>query len=1102
MLVIRVLGPLELEVDGKPVEVPRRRPARLLLGYLALRRGPHTRGDLAAALWPGTLESSARASLRSALAAARRSLGQAADSYIVRAGDTVGLAGPELVAVDVELFDALVAEGRPDHALELARGPLLQGLGADFITALRAERLARTSDLLGELARREEERGALDRALEHTRAQVALDPLAEPPNRELIRRLAASGDRASALAAYAELSDRFRTELRTVPSAPTRRLADDVRRGATEAAQDGPTPLPPGLAAADRGAFVDREDALRALGRAAAAAAKGEPRVALVSGVPGVGKSALAAHFAAAAAGSATVLLGRCREEVAAPLEPFADALRHYAAGASADRLQRELPPAAAELGGLVPELADHAPARALPADLLADGGRLERAVAETVLAAARERLLVVVLEDVHAARPAAARVIERLVAAEGARLLLVLTVRETELARAPPAQRLVRRLRRAPGVVPLALGPFDRAAVGSLARALRGSDVDPALVDRVHARSEGHPLFASELLASAREPEDNAGSPLPEPVQDFVLDEIGRLAPDARAALSVASAIGSEFDLATVAAVAEMPEQRALDALDEAVLARVVRELPDRIGRYEFRHSLIREGVYESLTATRRAHLHRAIAAAGGASAAQPSAIVGHLERAGELVSPVELADHVARAAAAASEQGAYHDAGALYARACEALEPDAAHAVRRCELLVSLGHARRRAGEGDAGRESFRAAGGLARRLGRADLLRAAAEGICTLPFSPGDQPADRSAIAILEDALAELPPSEGATRARLLARLASERYYEAAPAETDSLAREALELARTTGDRGAMAAVLEIGHLASRPVGGARERLALAGRLVESARADGDAESLVRALVRRNADRVELGEVRSLESSAEELLALAAEHDQPAYGWWAHLWRATAAILGERAGEGERQTRRAYEVGRVAFGEAADVELRAQLAWIRLEQGRLAELAPAIPGLDALFAELPTWACFKARILCDVGRGREAAASVEQLTRTGIAGLARDSNWLVSAALLAEVCARTRDAAAAAELSRALADRSDDWVISARGTVFLGPVAGSLALLAAVEGREEDAASRLASALARCREAGATAAAARLEREFSALSRAMPA
>ena len=46
----------------------------LLLGYLALARGMHARGDLAALIWPDVLESSARASLRSAIAAIRRTL--------------------------------------------------------------------------------------------------------------------------------------------------------------------------------------------------------------------------------------------------------------------------------------------------------------------------------------------------------------------------------------------------------------------------------------------------------------------------------------------------------------------------------------------------------------------------------------------------------------------------------------------------------------------------------------------------------------------------------------------------------------------------------------------------------------------------------------------------------------------------------------------------------------------------------------------------------------------------------------------------------------------------------------------------------------------
>src|SRR5215207_5500099 len=140
MLLVRVLGELRLELDGEPLEPPARQSGRMLLGYLALVRGLHARGDLAALIWPDILESSARASLRSAIAAIRRTLGTDADRYLVRHGDTVGLAGPDAsVQVDAERFDALAAAGELEAALELSRGPLLQGLDAEWVRAARAE---------------------------------------------------------------------------------------------------------------------------------------------------------------------------------------------------------------------------------------------------------------------------------------------------------------------------------------------------------------------------------------------------------------------------------------------------------------------------------------------------------------------------------------------------------------------------------------------------------------------------------------------------------------------------------------------------------------------------------------------------------------------------------------------------------------------------------------------------------------------------------------------------------------------------------------------------------------------------------------------------
>jgi DNA-binding SARP family transcriptional activator len=1095
MLIVRVLGALALELDERPLDSPARRPARLLLGYLALRRGAHSRGDLARLLWPDVLESSAKGSLRSALAASRRALGPDADRYLLREGDAIGLAGPELVSVDAERFDALAADGRLDDALALVRGPLLQGLDADFVRELRADHRARVSDVLGELAAREEERGSLEDAIRYTRRQVALDPLAEPPNRDLIRRLAAAGDRASALGLYAELAERFRRELRAAPSPQTRRLAEEVRAGEAGAiGGGGPLALPAALRAEATDRFVDRSSELRLLDRALTRAAAGERQVVLVSGPPGIGKTALVARAARSAAAPVTVLLGRCSDPPSAPFEPFVDALRHYARSAPVDRLERDLPAAAAELSVLVPEIGERVIAPPLPQDLLADGGRLPRAIVDTLLAACRDQPVALIVEDVHAASPATLRLIGQLLSAsDGARLALVVTLRSTELGRSPALQRLVRQVRQVSGAATVSLEPFDLAATAGLARAHRGVGLDDEAVGALHARSGGNPFFATELLFSE--------SPLPASIQDAVLDEVGRLGEDARTALSVASVVGEEFDLWTVARVAGWRDEAALDALDEAVVARVARELPGRAGRYAFRHALIREALYAGLTAARRAHLHRRIVDAleqrAGDDPPEARAVVEHLERAGELVSPAELAGHTERAAAEAAAQRAYDEAATLYARAARLLEDDPDEAAHRCALLIACGHARRRAGEGETVREAFLEAGRVAARLGDTDLVRDAALGICSVAFFPGDQAVDALTVQLLEHALEVVPESEASARARLLARLASERYHDAPGEQTDRQAADALALARRSGDPRALAAALDVACLSTQPPGGARERAELSEELVRVAREDGDGETLVPALVRRTIDRVELGDVEALEAGGEELARLAAELRQPAFTWWTHLWRATSATLRGRIDEGERHTLKAYEVGRTAFGDSADVELRAQLAWSRLEQGRLSELAGGMEALDELFSELPSWLCMKARILCEIGRDRDADATVDDLMQLGLARLETDSNWLISAALLAEVCVHTQNADFASRLRAALEPRRDQWSVSARGTLVLGPLSGSLALLCEVEGRSDEAARYLDAALARCRAAGARSAAARLRRELRLLS-----
>jgi hypothetical protein len=406
---------------------------------------------------------------------------------------------------------------------------------------------------------------------------------------------------------------------------------------------------------------------------------------------------------------------------------------------------------------------------------------------------------------------------------------------------------------------------------------------------------------------------------------------------------------------------------------------------------------------------------------------------------------------------------------------------------------VLIALGHARRRAALGDGVEGAFFEAARAARHLRRPDLLISAALGLCAVPFSAGDRAVDPAVVDLLEEALEAAPESDTATRARLLARLAGELYYDPLRATPVEVAEEAAALARRANEPAALVAALEVSHLAFRGGGATNDRLALARELVGLARKSGDFETLVPALVHQTVAQVEHGDLKALETNAGALTALASELRQPAYAWWALLWRATAAIVGGRLGEGEELAQHAYAAGRAGFGEAAELELRAQLLWLRLEREQLGEVAASLPALEGSFSALPVWGPLKARVLAGVARSDEASATIAGLTEKGLTRLGRDTNWPISAWLLAETFARTGEPEGAALLRVALEPRAAQWAVSARGTVCFGPLTGALALLCVVEGRVAEADRYYATALERSRSAGARLAAERLQREY---------
>jgi DNA-binding SARP family transcriptional activator len=233
MLRVRVIGELVAEGDGRAIAPPASRRAWALLGFLARYPGMHPRARVAARFWPDVLDASARQSMRSALWALRRTLGPAGDGVLVSTRDRVGLVPGPGLWVDHAEFTALVAEDRLAEAVALCRGELLADLDDPWAMEAADEHRENLGIVLDTLAARAGAAGDHVAAVRWARRAVALDSLSEQHVRALMRRLAAAGDGAAALAAYGRLEERLARVLGIGPSAATRAVAAEICAAST-----------------------------------------------------------------------------------------------------------------------------------------------------------------------------------------------------------------------------------------------------------------------------------------------------------------------------------------------------------------------------------------------------------------------------------------------------------------------------------------------------------------------------------------------------------------------------------------------------------------------------------------------------------------------------------------------------------------------------------------------------------------------------------------------------------------------------------------------------------------------------------------------------
>lgn len=238
MIRLRALGTLDLRLeDGRVLESVLSRPKRMaLLAYLMLARpyGFRRRDSLLALFWPESPEKRARHSLNQALYVLRKALG--AEAVITDGGGGVGVS-PEVVSCDVRELDRALAEGRPADALDLYAGELLEGFhltgSREFDRWLERERSALRERVVAaarDLATEREADGNPVGAIRALRKATAWSPYDVSLRSELLRLLAAAGDRAGALREYEAFAGRLREELELTPPDDMVALAASLRK--------------------------------------------------------------------------------------------------------------------------------------------------------------------------------------------------------------------------------------------------------------------------------------------------------------------------------------------------------------------------------------------------------------------------------------------------------------------------------------------------------------------------------------------------------------------------------------------------------------------------------------------------------------------------------------------------------------------------------------------------------------------------------------------------------------------------------------------------------------------------------------------------------
>lgn len=707
---LSLLGPPQVWADDTPLTFATRKALALLI-YLVVEGGSQPRDKLLALLWSDSGPERGRGVLRTTLAYLRRALDASTTlnsaAYLMTEADTIAFNFKADYNLDLHQVELALQSDQPallEQVASLYRGDFLAGFsmldapGFDEWASVQRETWhRRMSAIFEQLSQRQAEERHFEAGLATAACWVAHDPLNEAAHRRLMQLYALKGDRTAALQAYAACQTTLKMELSIEPSAETKKLVEQIRKQEfrlpiSDFGQRAQWVLKTNKSKIQPLPFVGRSAEYAQLGATYQTVCQGQPRVVLIEGEAGIGKTRLATEFLNwLIFHGADVLRGRAFEAGGRlAYQPITEMIR--------ERIEQENAPDdllgdvwLAELSRLLPELRERYPDLPPPtADETLAQARLLEALARLGQAMAARRPLVWFIDDAQWADVASLDTLSylgRVWAERNVVVLLLFSIRTEALLASPALNEWLVALARAAPLTRLNLGPLTAAETQQLVETLQGgreageqrsrrvgeqggqeNQFSPAqFADWLFAETAGQPFYISETLKMLQEqgtlraqadpaghwlidPAGNlppvpakgqtAASLIPSGVRQIILARLNRLTPNAAALLTAAAVMGRPCRFERLSQVAGLAENESLLALDELLLGRLLLETHQTARPYALAHDKIRDVVYTEAGAARRQVYHRRAFAALEARSA-PASELAHHALAAQLIEP-----------------------------------------------------------------------------------------------------------------------------------------------------------------------------------------------------------------------------------------------------------------------------------------------------------------------------------------------------------------------------------------------------------------------------------------------------------------------------